>query len=1042
MFKTITKFSVDYPVSVSMIILATLLLGYISFGKLGIDLFPDLNNPRLFIELKSGERPPEEMEEKFVKNVEALAIRQSGVTNVSSISRVGIAQIDVEYSWEKDMDEAFLDLSKALSAFSQDGDLDEINITQHDPNADPVMLVAFQHTETDDLNELRKVAENYVRNELIRLEGIADVEIDGAGEQEVLIETSDYLLKSYNVDLSTISGRIQNFNQNVSGGSIVEMGRRYVVRGLSELEQIHDLENIIIKMGPSDPEAGGERVPVLLGDLATITLKPKDLENTVRLNGEACVGLSIYKEMRYNTVKAVDELRKVLKDMQKALPGFTFTIVEDQGQFVSRAIREVRDSALFGIILAVFVLLVFLRRIGPTAIVSAAIPISIIATFALMYFADLTLNIMTLGGLALGAGMLVDNAIVVLENIFRNHEAGESSHEAAIKGTSQVGGAIFASTITTIVVFIPIVYIHGAAGELFREQAFTVAFSLLCSLVVAILIIPMLYTRVYRKKTPFNKKEKRSVQFTGYGRLLNRLLDFKIWIVLGALLLIGSGWFMLNQLGSEFMPKTDLREFYVDIKMPEGTRLERTDGAVESIENLIRELARNEVELIYSEIGPTSGLASGGGDVFDDQNMATIKVKLIRKGKISATSIIEELTNYYAQNQNIEMVCRQEETALNSILGTEQAPVVVELIGDDLDVLENLTIPVMKEMMGIDGLHNISTSIEGGAPEVDIKIDRYRAGMMNIDVNTLISRISEKLQGIGAGQMNVKGELKDITVKLEDIGLKELEALSIEVNNSEILLRDIASISVGNSPKEILRNNQNRIIRFTADLEKDLPLDKMATTISNRLNLVDFPPEYRFNISGEEAIRKESMKSLGFALLLSLILVYMVLASQFESLVHPFTILLTVPLAVVGAIAVFYIQGKALNIMAVIGVIMLVGIAVNDSIILVDAINQFRKAGMKLKEAIVAAGQRRIRPILMTTLTTILALLPLTFGFGESSALRSPMAWAVIGGLTTSTLLTLIVIPCIYMLLEQLQLKWFKPVSRKELEENENEKLS
>lgn len=378
------------------------------------------------------------------------------------------------------------------------------------------------------------------------------------------------------------------------------------------------------------------------------------------------------------------------------------------------------------------------------------------------------------------------------------------------------------------------------------------------------------------------------------------------------------------------------------------------------------------------------------------------------------------------------MICRQEETALHSILGTEDSPLVVELIGDDMDILESLTLPVRNELEEIGGMYNITTSIEGGAPEVDIKIDRYRAGLMNVDVNTLISRVSEKLQGIGAGQMDVKGELKDITVKLKDITLKELEALSIEVNNSEILLREVASISIGNSPKEILRNNQNRIIRFTADLDQDMPLDKMAGAISSRLDQVDFPPEYRYNISGEEAMRKESMEDLAFALMLSLILVYMVLASQFESLVHPFTILLTVPLAVVGAIAVFYIQGKALNIMAVIGIIMLVGIAVNDSIILVDAINQFRRGGMKLKEAVISAGQRRIRPIIMTTLTTILALLPLTFGFGESASLRSPMAWAVIGGLVTSTLLTLVVIPCIYMLFGQLELKWSKTAKQRE----------
>ncbi|MCK4746125.1 MAG: efflux RND transporter permease subunit, partial [Bacteroidales bacterium] len=333
---------------------------------------------------------------------------------------------------------------------------------------------------------------------------------------------------------------------------------------------------------------------------------------------------------------------------------------------------------------------------------------------------------------------------------------------------------------------------------------------------------------------------------------------------------------------------------------------------------------------------------------------------------------------------------------------------------------------VMEQLELIEGIRNLSSSIEGGAPEIEIAIDRYRAGLMNVDVNTLISRISEKLQGTGAGQMDVKGEMTDITVKLEDITLKELQMLTIEVNNMETLLTEVATISVGNSPKEVLHNNQNRIVRITADLDEETPLDQIAIAIDERIKELDFPAGYSYRITGEEAMRKESMSNLGFALLLSLILVYMVLASQFESLVHPFTILLTVPLAVVGAVAVFYFQGKAMNIMAVIGIILLVGIAVNDSIILVDAINQFRKEGLKLKEAIVAAGQRRIRPIIMTTLTTILALFPLTLGFGESASLRSPMAWAVIGGLVTSTLLTLIVIPCIYMLFGQAELTWFK----------------
>ncbi len=1021
MWKSITQFSVKYPVSVSMIILATLLLGFISFGQLGIDLFPNLHSPRLYIELVAGEQPPEEMEEQFVDPVESLAIRLNGVVNVSSSSRIGVALVEVKYTWEKDMNEAFLDLSKALSNFNQEDELEEIQITQYDPNSTPVMLVALGHRETSDLNELRSTAENYVCNELIRLEGIADVEVDGAEELEVLVETSDLLLNSYGLDLSAISARIASYNQDVSGGSIVEMGKRYIVRGLSELNQVRDLEELIVKMGQTGGEQRSEHVPVLLKDVATVSHTLKEQENAVILNGEPCIGLSIYKEMQYNTVSAVEDLRSALVEMQKALPGFTFTIIEDQGNYISSAIGEVRDSLIGGIILAVFVLLLFLRRIGPTAIVSIAIPVSIIATFVLMYFAGLTLNIMTLGGLALGAGMLVDNAIVVLENIFRNHEQGTSAEEAAIAGTSQVSGAIAASTLTTIVVFIPIIYLRGASGELFREQAFTVAFSLLASLVVAILIIPMLYSRLYRKRSPFTGRTRSSIQFTGYGKLLGRILDLRGWILAGTALLMAGGWFMLQRTGSEFMPSAESREFYVDLEMPEGTHLERTRGAVRSMEEVIRQLAGDDLQMIYSEIGPTSGLSQGEASLFDDQNMATIKVKLNEESSRGAEQLMEMLTAQYEQHPNFTALIRQQKSVLSAILGTDHPPLVVELVGKEMDDLEELSLKVMAQLAKMEGIRNITSSVEGGAPEVVIAIDRYRAGLMNLDVQTLISRVSEKLQGTVAGQMDLDGGLTDIKVRLQEISLDELQRLTVKVNNTEVLLREVAHIRIGNAPREILHNYQNRVVEITGDLDNDLPMDQVARHIDQRLSELEFPLETSYRISGEEAMRRESMGSLGLALLLSLVLVYMVMAAQFEHLLHPFTILLPIPLAVVGAVAVFFFQGKPLNIMALIGIILLIGIAVNDSIILVDAINQFRQEGMKLKEAIMAAGQRRIRPIIMTTLTTILALFPLTLGFGESASLRSPMAWAVIGGLTTSTLLTLVVIPCIYMAFGKLE---------------------
>ncbi|MCW0484179.1 efflux RND transporter permease subunit [Gaoshiqia sediminis] len=1022
--KKLSEFSVNYPVTILMIVLGVLLLGYISYDKLGIDLFPNLNNPRLFIELASGERPPEEMEKQYVENLEALAIRQSDVVQVSSVSKVGSAQITVEYAWNKDMNDAFLDLQKAVSSFAQNAGLDEINITQHDPNTSPVLLLGLSHATIDHMNELRKVADNYIRNELVRLEGVAEVEVSGSEDVEVLIETSQYLLDAFGLTLDEISSRIQSFNQSISGGSIEEMGLRYVVKGVSLLTDISDFENVIVgykQVVAEDNTAAF--APIFLREVAKVSFQNKDAENIVRLNGKRCLGLSIYKETKFNTVKAVDEIKKAIVSIEKALPGYQLTVVTNQGSFISDAIKEVENSALLGIVLAVFVLFLFLRRIGSTLIISIAIPISIIATFNLMYFNDLTLNIMTLGGLALGAGMLVDNAIVVMENIFRNHENGLSVRESAIEGTSQVGGAITASTITTIVVFLPIVYLHGASGELFKDQAWTVAFSLLSSLVVAILVIPMLFNLFYGKKT---RREIRSVQMKGYGRFLEKTLKMKGMVVLLALVLIAGSALLLPLIGTEFMPKTETREFSMDIRMQEGTRLERTASAVENLESIVAELLGDNLETLYSHIGPSTGLSTSASAIFEGENTASMKVVLKSESKLASSSAIRTISGAIGEIPGMEISYKQDETALKSILGTDEPPLVIEVQGADLDVIEELTAEVKSRVEGIAGIYNLESSMEEGSPEVEILVDRLRAGMYNVSVSSIVSQIQDQLTGKVAGQMERHGEMQDITLKLPDKTLTSLNDLRITGGGQVFLVNELAEINIGQSPKEIYRTNQNRIGKITAQLEKKMPLGDAVKQIETAIAPMTLPVDYQVRISGEEEKRQESMDSLSFALILSIILVYMVLASQFESLLHPFTILLTIPLAVVGSVILFFLLGQSFNMMAFIGVIMLVGIAVNNSIILVDRILQLRKDGLDRVEAVLQAGQQRIRPIIMTSLTTILALLPLTLGFGESASLRSPMALAVIGGLVTSTLLTLVVIPCVYEIFEEIKERFSK----------------
>ncbi len=1019
--KKITQFSVDYPITILMLVLAVLLIGYISFSKLGMDLFPNLNNPRIFVELKSGERPPEEIEKQFVESIESLSIQQKNAIQVSSISKTGSAQIIVEYDWDTNMDEAFIDLQKALTSFNQNTNIDEITISQHDPNAEPIIILGLSHPEITDMDELRKISENYLRNELIRMEGIADVRLLGQEEKEVVIETNDYLMDAYNISTSTIASRISDYNRNISGGSLEEMGVNYIIKGISEFQSIDDISNLIVtyinmSTGSSVQNAATQKAPVYLKDVATIKYENKKPENIVRINGNRCIAIAIYKETKYNTVKIVNDFLATLENLKKALPGYDLTVIENKGELITTAISEVKQSLLIGIFLAVMVLYVFLRRIGITAIISIAIPISIVATFNLMYFKGLTLNIMTLGGLALGAGMLVDNSIVVMENIFRNLESGLSLREASIVGTSEVGGAITACTLTIIVVFLPIVYLHGTAGELFKDQAWTVSFSLLSSLVVAILVLPMLSSR-FLKKTAINLQKKKSIHFPRYKKFLSVILKKSWLVIIGAVVLVALALFLIPFVGSEFIPKTELNDYSIDIKLPEGTELYRTDNIVDSIEKNITELLGDNLETIYSIVGP-SEVIEEESSVLQDENTATIKIRLKKNHTISYDEVFSKINNLLANIPDLEAQLTQEQTTIELTLGTETAPVVIEIKGEDLDQIQQITEQAKEQALTINGLYNVKTSFDEGRPEVDIVLDRTRAGLNNISVNTLNSQLGVQFRGTDAGQWNNEGEMRDITIKLPEIAVSNIEDLTITSGNQKIPLYDISQIRFSRAPKEIKRKDQVRIGEVTAQIKNDIPLDQIVNEINQKMNTISFPTDYKYEIAGEEQKRVESFQNLKFALLLSLVLVYMVLASKFESLIHPFTILLSIPLAVAGTVLLFFILGKSFNIMAYIGIIMLVGIAVNDSIILVDMINQLKNSGVSRFDAIIQAGEYRIRPIIMMSLTTILALLPLTFGFGEGAALRSPMALAVIGGLTTSTLLTLVVIPCVYLVLD------------------------
>ena len=1020
--RKLINFAIKSPVTISMVVLAVLLLGMISYNRLNVDLLPDMNSPRLFVEIGIGERPPEEIEKTFIESMESMAIRQRDVTQVSSVIKSGSARLTVEYVQNKDMDEAFLDLQRAMSSFSSNRDITSLNITQHDPNTAPVMLIAMSHNNITDMAELRKMAESYIRNELVRLEGVAEVALSGEERSILTIKTDPYKLKAFGLTMDEIATRIEQNNQSISGGRVSELGLQYLVKSTTQFTNETDFENLIVSYRATEAATSGlsaqarnaNRAPVYLREVADIKFENDRPETIVRLNGERCIGLSVYKEMQHNTVRVVERLNQQLTHIGQSLPGYNFQVITNQGTFIQDAIGEVKNSAVLGLVLAVVILFLFLRRIGTTLIVSISIPISIVATFNLMYFNGLTLNIMTLSGLALGGGMLIDNAIVVIESIFRNQERGMSRIEAIITGTSEVSGAVVASTVTTIVVFLPIVYLHGASGQLFKDQAWTVAFSLLSSLFVALLVIPMLYDKLSGRKNV--KTQTSSVQFMWYSRLLAGFLKQRWLVIFISILLLAGTVMLLPFVGTEFLPRSEGQMFTISVKLPEGTRLERTDAVVQNLDYLVQTISGDSLCTVYSHVGK----GTSESQVFEGEHTATMRIILSKSAPIPPSVVMERFIEATQNIEGLELTFKQEENSLGSLLGTAEAPIIVEVKGADLDEIASITEEVIERMSNIAGVYNIKSSMAEGAPELIVSIDRTIAGIYNLSAQTVIQQVRQQLQGRDVGKMDYKGEMRDILLKTPDVSVRDLQNLVIRSGNQEFLLREFTTIESTQAPKEIFRRNQSRINQIVADKDLNQSLDKVAQEIRQATSDIPLPLNYSISVTGEEEKRQDSLSSLLWALGLSIVLVYMVLASQFESLLHPFTILLTIPLALIGSIMIFLLTGLTINIMGVIGIVLLAGIAINNSIILVVRINQL-KTEMNLFDAIVQAGQQRIRPIIMTSLTTILALLPMSFNIGEGAALRSSLALAVIGGLVTSTLMSLIVIPCVYYVFEKMK---------------------
>jgi HAE1 family hydrophobic/amphiphilic exporter-1 len=1025
---SLPDFSTRYPVTITMATLAVVLLGWISLDELGTDLLPNLQTPVITVDLQAPGKSPQEMEERYTRLLERGISTVSKVRHVYSITRAGQSVVVAEFSWEAQMDFALLDVQKRVASLGSDEDVEVLDVTQEDPQALPVMRIAVSAPPGMDLDALLGTVELAIKTRMEAFDGVASAEIEGGAEKEVRVILDPFRLQAYGQNAANVTQRITLANQDVSGGTIQESKQSYQLKGLGRLRTIDDVRNLIIaeRQGgtaqTATTAAGTEtaqvtRVPLYVKDVGRVELRYEDRETIARLNGVECIGLAVYKEGDANTVTVVNTVMDGLAKLQQDLPDLAFTVVENQAHFIEQAVAEVEESAFYGALLAVFVLLLFLRSWTATLIIGLAIPISVLATFTLMYFEDLTLNIMTLGGLALGAGMLVDNAIVVIENIYRHLEAGSDSRQAAAKGASEVGVAIMASTLTTVSVFLPIIYLHGLTGELFKEQAWTVAFSLVSSLVVAMTVVPMLASRFFRANTAYSSKTDRP----RFRAVLQAALNHKGRVLFLVLMFLGLALHLSRSIQSEFIPRQDQGLFHVDLALPEGTRLEVTDRTAHRVGQIIQQVGADEVDHVYLRSGVDPALIANAGDP-TGPNRATLSVALHSQRSRSMGQLVADVDAQLKQIPDLEVKYQLHETALEGFMGSQAAPVQVEISGDDLDTLQRLTAALKDRLEALSTVYNLRTNFQGGQPEVDLGLRQEVAAAFGLTTQDLIQTLERRLSGEVAGELSKDQRARTIRVGYEDVDLRQLKQIRIDGPDGAVLtLKDIAEPRLVTGPREILRQDQRRIGRITGYIVEGAALSQAIAQVQTVLDDAAIPPGYRVDLGGAERERAESFAGLEFALILAVVLVYMVMASLFESLLHPFTVMFTVPLAGVGVVLAFWLCGEPLSVMAYIGIIMLGGIAVNDAIVLVDRINQLRQQLSTVRQAVLQATQDRLRPILMTSVTTVLALAPMIIGFGEGGRLRAPMAIAVIGGLVSSTLLTLIVIPTLYEAFEGLR---------------------
>jgi len=1081
----IAKLAIDRPVTTWMFYIAIVLLGLVSLRQLSVDLLPNISYPRLSVLTQYPGVAPEEIETLVTTRLEAGVSRIPGLRRVESVSKEGVSFMTLEFAWGTDMDFTMLHTREALDNVRDNlpEGTDNPTIIPLDPQSKPIIVLAVSGE--SNLLELKSFAEELVKPRLEQIEGIGSAEITGGIDREIHVEIDPGRLALYRLTINEVAARIDAFNRNLQGGTIRKGMFKYAIRVVGEFETIKEIGEINLK-------TTADKGVVRLRDIAQVKDAVKERQGMTRLDREESIGILVRKESGANTVKVTRLAKDVIAQIKKENPKTNIFIVSEQAGYIESVIKAVTNEIVQGAILVFLVVLLFLQEFKSPLIINIVIPISIIATFNMLYFGNITLNIMSLGGLALGVGMLDDCADVISENIFRHRSLGKSPAEAAYIGTKEVGGAVAATALTTVVVFLPIIYVHGVAGPLFKDAALTVSFSLLASLLVSLTLLPMLQARKLNIKTAVGEtgsdesvlkktaKTRTKVRFflaplkglqwllykilKGISLVLNFLIsyvtqllalllrslaypfkpvlrfvfkvfnffyhpfvrhyqDWLVWsldhkgrIAVAALIFFGGTFSIGAFLPRENMPKIKATSFELQLKTPVDYSLEQTADIVSALEQYLKALP--PVKVTFSQTGIVSGMESAATGV--SLNSAKIFVEVAKSSQLEQT--LEGLRGRLADFPDVTYSVAREESALAEFLASSSAEVALKVQGTDLNKLKEISEELVGRLRDVKGLVDLNTNIGEGKPEFRIKIrkdalDKYAGLSPSLISDFLVNAVRGKV----ATQFNEMEKKYDVLVRLEESSRATIESLlngQLPHQGTLIPLRELVTVEPARGPQEIRRENQQREILVTANLH-ETKLSKVVPAINAQIKQIGLPEGYRIVFGGEQEEMSKSFTSLILALLLAVLLTYMIMAAQFESLLHPFLVMLTLPMGAAGAFVSLWIGRQTLNVMSIIGMVVLVGLVVDDAIVEIDYINQLRRSGKALRESVVEGCMTRLRAILMASLDTVAGLIPMSLGLERGSELLKPLGIVVAGGLLFSTLLTLILIPVIYEWVEK-----------------------